>query len=76
MLKYHTNFFGPVFYCHKNSMLRFFSSGQGMSHSLSSSACLNTHKTELFISIRTTTGVNARHNRNKQVTFTGKYYRI
>lgn len=76
MLKYHTNFFGPVFFCHKNSILRFFLSGQGMSHSLSSSACLIQIRLNFFISIRTTTGVNARHNRNKQVTFTGKYYRI
>lgn len=76
MLKYHTIFLVQFFIAIKIQCSDFFSSGQGMSHSLSSSACLNTHKTELFISIRTTTGVNARHNRNKQVTFTGKYYRI
>lgn len=76
MLKYHTNFLVQFFIAIKIQCSDFFLSGQGMSHSLSSSAFLNTHKTELLISIRTTTGVNARHNRNKQVTFTGKYYRI
>lgn len=76
MLKYHTNFFGPVFFAIKIQCSDFFLSGQGMSHSLSSSACLIQIRLNFFISIRTTTGVNARHNRNKQVTFTGKYYRI
>lgn len=76
MLKYHTNFLVQFFIAIKIQCSDFFLSGQGMSHSLSSSACLIQIRLNFFISIRTTTGVNARHNRNKQVTFTGKYYRI